>query len=220
MLEKTEILGLMRGWYPRLFKVDPCLRCGVLPMTEDARFCTRCGVELTTSVYYAIQPVPGQIHLTHRAENRFQKSTTRSLRPLPGYKAVFRLYRVRWIGPPSSLAGNSPHLTDIPSMFWRIQYGRSLEMEDNNSSAVRYLVVNRAEIMSEGCSACGRGFAADPPGARALAVTVGPDDGTYTFCAGCGESIMEHLQADAVRQNFAWDFTVPLRGKPLKNGSH
>jgi hypothetical protein len=39
------------------------------------------------------------------------------------------------------------------------------------------------------------------------------------FCAGCGQSIMEHFQTDAVRQRYAWDWTVPLRGKPLKNDS-
>lgn len=90
-------------------------------------------------------------------------------------------------------------------------------MEDSNGSAVRYLIVNRAEVVSEGCSACGQGFASDPPGERALGATVAPDNGMYMFCAGCGEAIMSHLQADAVRQNYAWDWTMPLRGKPLKN---
>ncbi len=90
-------------------------------------------------------------------------------------------------------------------------------MEDSNGSAPRYLIVNRAEVISEGCSACGQSFAVDPPGARALGVQLGPENGTYMFCGGCGDSIMEHLQTDAVRQRYTWDWTVPLRGRPLRN---
>lgn len=91
-------------------------------------------------------------------------------------------------------------------------------MENSNGSAARYLIVNRAEVVSVGCSACGQGFASNAPGARALGVTVGAENETYMFCAGCGESIMEHLQTDAVRRSYAWDWTVPLlHGKSLKN---
>jgi hypothetical protein len=91
-------------------------------------------------------------------------------------------------------------------------------MTDGNVSAVVYLIVNRAEVVSEGCTACGQGFASEPDGARALSAAVGADNATYMFCAACGESIMSHLQTESVRQHYAWDWTVPLRGKPLANG--
>jgi hypothetical protein len=88
-------------------------------------------------------------------------------------------------------------------------------MSDTNGSGVVYLIVNRAEVVSEGCTSCGQGFASEPAGARALSAALGMDNATYLFCSECGESIMSHLQADAVRQRYAWDWTVPLRGKPL-----
>jgi hypothetical protein len=90
-------------------------------------------------------------------------------------------------------------------------------MEDSRGSPGLFLIVNRAEVVSAGCSACGQGFASEGLGARALGVTVGPVNKTYMFCAGCGEAIMEHLQTDKVHRSYAWDWTVPLRGKPLKN---
>ncbi len=94
-------------------------------------------------------------------------------------------------------------------------------MADGNNSGVVYLIVNRAEVVSEGCSACGQGFASEPAGAQALSAAVGAANTTYMFCAGCGESIMSHLQNDAARQHYGWDWTVPLRGKPLDgNGTH
>ena len=90
-------------------------------------------------------------------------------------------------------------------------------MTDNNASTVLYLIVNRAEVVSDGCTACGQGFGSEPAGARALSAAVGADNTTYMFCTGCGESIMSHLQTDSVRPRYAWDWTVPLRGKPLGN---
>ncbi len=93
-------------------------------------------------------------------------------------------------------------------------------MADSNGSSTRYLIVNRAAVVSEGCSACGQPFASEPGGARALGASVGSHNGTYMFCAGCGESIMEHLQTDAVRPRYEWDWTVPLRGGPLGAGDN
>lgn len=88
-------------------------------------------------------------------------------------------------------------------------------MAETNIPAIEHLIVNRAEVVSEGCSACGHELASDPPGARALSASVEPDNRTYVFCAQCGDSIMIHVQGDAVRDRYAWDWVVPLRGKPL-----
>ena len=94
-------------------------------------------------------------------------------------------------------------------------------MIDNNGSELNFLVVNRAEVASQGCSACGNAFTFEPGGAPALSAAVGANSATYLFCAGCGESIMSHLQIDAARQHYLWDWTIPLRGKPLEtNGAH
>ncbi len=89
----------------------------------------------------------------------------------------------------------------------------------SNGQVVPHLVVNRAEIISDGCSACGDVFAANPGGDRALSAVVG-DNNAYMFCAHCGDSIMSHVQNDEVRQRYAWDWMVPLRGTPLhRNGN-
>jgi len=88
-------------------------------------------------------------------------------------------------------------------------------MAEGNGKVFEHLLVNRAELISDGCSACGQNFASDPPGARALNASVEPDDRTYVFCGSCGDLIMMHLEADAVRKRYTWDWVVPLRGKPL-----
>lgn len=90
-------------------------------------------------------------------------------------------------------------------------------MSEGNGSAVVFLIINRAEVVAEGCTSCGQGFASEPAGARALSATLGAENATYLFCADCGESIMSHLQADSVRPRYGWDWTIPLRGKPLDN---
>lgn len=88
-------------------------------------------------------------------------------------------------------------------------------MSDCNILAAKSLIVNRAEVVSQGCSACGQTFASEPSGARALSALIKPDDSAFMFCAACGDSIMGHLQADTVRERYAWDWAVPLRGGPI-----
>ena len=78
-----------------------------------------------------------------------------------------------------------------------------------------HLIVNRAEVISDGCQACGNGFASGPAGERALTAIVGPDKSAYMFCASCGDAIMGHVQADVVRQRYAWDWVIPVKGAPL-----
>jgi hypothetical protein len=200
--------------YSRISKTDSCWRCRAAPLTDDANFCSKCGATLTRSIYYEdLAATPGSPPPA-TAQTRVQHPEVHPTRRL---RAVFRLYGVRWFDALSSLARHSRILTDSPAMFWKIQYGRSLTMENGNGPALRYLIVNRAEVTSAGCSACGQGFASEAPGAGALSVTVGPVSGTYMFCAGCGDSIMQHLHADAVRQCHGWDWMVPLRGKALAN---
>jgi hypothetical protein len=81
---------------------------------------------------------------------------------------------------------------------------------DLTHSPIEHLMINRAEIVSEGCRACGKTFATDPAGTRALSVVLGPDRKTFVFCAACGEAIMNRLQTDAVREHYGWDWVVPL----------
>src|ERR1700687_4282713 len=88
------------------------------------------------------------------------------------------------------------------------------------SHAVPHLIVNRAQVVSEGCSACGKVFASTHTGERALTAVIGQDNTTYMFCAQCGDSIMGRVQADGVRQRYVWDWAIPLKGTPLAlNGS-
>ena len=87
-----------------------------------------------------------------------------------------------------------------------------------DNERTEHLIVNRAEVVTDGCTACGQNFASDPMGQRALSASVLPEDKTYVFCANCGDSIMSHLQADAVRGRYTWDWAVLLRGRPLARG--
>ena len=85
-------------------------------------------------------------------------------------------------------------------------------MNRSELSTVEHLLVNRIEVMGDRCSACGKEFTSNPAGAHVLSATVEPHHGTYIFCESCGDSIMNHVLTDAVRERYAWDWTVPLRG--------
>ena len=87
------------------------------------------------------------------------------------------------------------------------------------NNVVPHLIVNRAQVVSDGCSACGAVFASNHGGERALTALIGQDNTTYMFCAKCGDAIMGRVQADGVRQRYVWDWAVPLKGNPLANGN-
>jgi len=92
-------------------------------------------------------------------------------------------------------------------------------MPDMNGNSLPHLIVNRAQVVSDGCVACGKEFASAPAGERTLSAAIGHDN-TYMFCAQCGDSIMGRVQADSARQHYSWDWAVPLRGKALnQNGN-
>ena len=92
--------------------------------------------------------------------------------------------------------------------------------EASANNMVPHLIVNRAQVVSDGCSACGSAFAAGHAGERALTALIGQDNNTYMFCAKCGDAIMGRVQADGVRQRYVWDWAVPLKGTPLNaNGN-
>jgi len=92
--------------------------------------------------------------------------------------------------------------------------------ETSVHNVVPHLIVNRAQVVSDGCSACGKMFSSAHTGERALTALVGQDNSTYMFCAQCGDAIMGRVQADGVRQRYVWDWAVPLKGSPLNlNGN-
>ena len=92
-------------------------------------------------------------------------------------------------------------------------------MAEGNGFIVPHLIVNRAQVVTDGCVACGREFASSPSGERTLSAAVGNNNSTYMFCAPCGDAIMGRVQIDAVRQRYTWDWAVPLKGNPLiQNG--
>ena len=85
---------------------------------------------------------------------------------------------------------------------------------------IPHLIVNRAQVVSDGCGACGREFAAVPTGERTLSAAVGQNNSTYMFCAQCGDSIMSRVLADSAKPHYSWDWAVPLKGSPLgQNGN-
>lgn len=85
-------------------------------------------------------------------------------------------------------------------------------MAEANGLVVPHLIVNRAQVVSGGCSACGKEFGSSHTGDRALSAAVGQDNITYMFCASCGDFIMGRVQADSVRERYVWDWAIPLRG--------
>lgn len=90
-------------------------------------------------------------------------------------------------------------------------------MAEANGLTVPHLIVNRAQVVSDGCVACGKEFASAPTGERTLSAAVGNDNSTYMFCAPCGDAIMGRVQADAARQHYSWDWAIPLKGGPLSH---
>ena len=98
--------------------------------------------------------------------------------------------------------------------------GRSFVMAEANGHVVPHLIVNRAQVVSGGCSACGKEFGPTHAGERALSAAVGQDS-IYMFCAECGDFIMGRVQSDGVRERYVWDWAIPLRGSlvvaPIKS---
>ena len=88
-------------------------------------------------------------------------------------------------------------------------------MSDGNR-LFEHLIVNRVQLVHGGCSACGQNLAFEPPGGRALTVSLQSDTEPYIFCASCGDSIMLHLKSDEFRSRYGWDWVVPLRGRPVR----
>jgi len=83
-------------------------------------------------------------------------------------------------------------------------------VEGSNIPAFEHLIVNRLEVVSDQCSACGKNFASNAEGTRALSAVTAPDNRIRVFCGTCGDSIMEHVLSDIVRQQYVWDWIVPL----------
>lgn len=93
-------------------------------------------------------------------------------------------------------------------------------MEDADHRNNTYLIVNRAELLETGCSACGTSFATSAPGDRALIATVGKNNREFFFCGSCGDNIMSRVHNDETRGHYGWDWAVPLKsanaaGKPF-----
>jgi hypothetical protein len=104
-------------------------------------------------------------------------------------------------------------------MFWK--FVMETTMDQGNSQAHDYLIINRVQLLSEcGCSACGGGFSQSPAGDKALVVTVGEGGKSFIFCGGCGDNIMGRISSDDVRKHYVWDWAIPLRnGRPATQSS-
>ena len=74
-----------------------------------------------------------------------------------------------------------------------------------------HLVVNRVEVLTGNCNACGQGFASTPLGERALVAMVHGTERPFFFCASCGDNIMGRIQSEEARKNYVWDWMVPLK---------
>ncbi len=87
---------------------------------------------------------------------------------------------------------------------------------DASAEVSEYLVVNRVEVLSQGCCAvCGRGFTNNPIGEKAMVLTLGNGQRTYFFCGGCGDNIVSRVESDDTRRRYVWDWAIPLRnGRP------
>lgn len=88
-------------------------------------------------------------------------------------------------------------------MFWRAIAGRPF--------VETYLVVNRVEVLTRNCNACGHGFATTPQGEKALIATVPGSERPLFFCSSCGDNIMGRIQSEEPRKHYVWDWIVPLQ---------
>jgi len=74
-----------------------------------------------------------------------------------------------------------------------------------------FLLVNRVEVLSQaGCSACNGGFSSQAIGEKALVLGVSNPDRVYFFCSACADNIMSHVESEASRKRYEWDWAVPL----------
>jgi hypothetical protein len=84
-------------------------------------------------------------------------------------------------------------------------------MDDNGTHHEQFLLINRAELLDIGCSACGARFAVSAIGDKTLIAVVGEGKRTFFFCAPCGENIMGRVQVEDARGHYGWDWAVPVR---------
>lgn len=76
-----------------------------------------------------------------------------------------------------------------------------------------YLAINRVQVLTRNCDACGECFASSPTGRKVL-VAVALDIRPCFLCASCGDSILRRSNSQVVRNRFAWDWAVPLLEEP------
>jgi len=76
--------------------------------------------------------------------------------------------------------------------------------------AKSFLIVNRAQLLSDACSVCNGPFAATPTGDKILMLALDNEQRLF-FCAACGDNIVSRLLSDDVKSRYAWDWAVPLR---------
>jgi hypothetical protein len=89
-------------------------------------------------------------------------------------------------------------------MFWRTEFNRRAFVDS-------YLVINRVEVLTSKCGACGEGFAPNPVGERVLIAAVSGTERPLFFCASCGDNIMGRIQSDEPKKHYLWDWAVPLK---------
>jgi hypothetical protein len=93
-------------------------------------------------------------------------------------------------------------------------------MDENGTQHNEFLIINRAEVLSATCSACGARFATNSTGDKTLIAIVGEGKRTFFFCAPCGDNIMGRVQVEDARGHYGWDWAVPVRnGTPHTSSS-
>jgi len=81
----------------------------------------------------------------------------------------------------------------------------------NGEASPAFLLVNRVEVISECCDACGNGFASNPAGEKALIASVGSQNRVLRFCSPCGDNINSRIQSEEARARYVWDWAIPLK---------
>src|SRR2546429_2191147 len=90
-----------------------------------------------------------------------------------GFRSISDTHKPHWFqlrigkGLPNGCAGHRAVPVRTAFMFWRLSERREF-MDSEHTQTSPCLIVNRVEIITEGCSACGQTFASEPTGDKTL----------------------------------------------------
>ena len=198
-----------------------CPKCNAETLSDSAQYCTKCGTSLLRRPRAELVPSlqadriqPGC--LSHAASPIFNNSEADAGNPAE------KVIETQWTKiekvplARALFARISEHLPKPPIRSPSKESAVDGELhgseprQDPHPAGGRILFVNRAQVVTRDCAACGGGLASTPAGERLLLADV-TETVCYLFCANCGDQILSHVQSGEAGKHYVWDWAIPLR---------